>query len=231
MKWHYASNGQQMGPVSDEELAQLTRSGAIQADSLIWTEGMPEWQPLATAAPHLAPGSGVPMADKATTIQQMREGVSPAATGSTEYAGFWIRFGAWMIDYIILTIISTILIVIGGVTAGVSGMVEQLEQSGEPDPAVIAGVLIFYAAIFVIVFGYKIVMVGKWGATVGKMAVGLKVITADGGKVSYMRATGRAFAEILSGMILYIGYIIAGFDDEKRSLHDHICGTRVVFKR
>ena len=53
---------------------------------------------------------------------------------------------------------------------------------------------------------------------------------ADGSKISYQRAFGRAWADILSGMICYIGYIIAGFDKEKRALHDHICQTRVIYK-
>ncbi len=62
------------------------------------------------------------------------------------------------------------------------------------------------------------------------MALGLKVITADGDKVSYLKAFGRYFAEIVSGIILCIGYIMAAFDDEKRTLHDRICNTRVVKK-
>ena len=78
--------------------------------------------------------------------------------------------------------------------------------------------------------GYQIFFVGKYAATPGKMACGLRVVTADGGKVGFGLATGRAFAEMLSGMICYIGYIIIAFDDQKRALHDHICSTRVVYK-
>jgi uncharacterized RDD family membrane protein YckC len=55
-------------------------------------------------------------------------------------------------------------------------------------------------------------------------------VTATGGKVSYPRALGRFFAKILSSLICLIGFIIAGFDSEKRALHDRICDTRVVFK-
>ena len=63
------------------------------------------------------------------------------------------------------------------------------------------------------------------------MACGLKVVDADGNKISYGRALGRGFAEILSGLICDIGYIIAAFDNpQKRSLHDHICSTRVIYK-
>ncbi len=231
MNWHYAHNGQQQGPVSDAELAQLVQSGTLKTDSLIWAEGMADWQPVSAAAPHLAAGTGSPMANKETAVQQMREGVYGAAAGGVEYAGFWIRFGAWMIDYVIISIVSIVLLTVGGISAGLSGMMEGLEAGDEPDPAIIIGVLVFYGILILFVFCYKVFMVGKWGATVGKMAVGIKIVTADGGKVSYLRATGRLFAEILSGMILYIGYILAGFDEEKRSLHDHICATRVIMKR
>jgi len=70
---------------------------------------------------------------------------------------------------------------------------------------------------------------GRYGATPGKMAVKIRVVTPDGGPISYGRATGRFFADILSGMICYIGYLMVAFDKEqRRALHDHICGTRVV---
>jgi uncharacterized RDD family membrane protein YckC len=60
------------------------------------------------------------------------------------------------------------------------------------------------------------------------MVLGLKVVTANGGLISVGRAFGRYFAQILSGLILGIGYIMAAFDEQKRALHDHICGTRVI---
>lgn len=77
---------------------------------------------------------------------------------------------------------------------------------------------------------YTIFFNGRYGATPGKMACKLRVVTADGQPIGYGRATGRFFAEILSGIICNIGYIIAAFDDQKRSLHDHICSTRVIRK-
>jgi uncharacterized RDD family membrane protein YckC len=71
-------------------------------------------------------------------------------------------------------------------------------------------------------------MVGKYGATLGKMAAKIRVVTADGGKVSYGRATGRYFAKLLSAFTCLIGFIMAAFDEEKRALHDRICNTRVI---
>ena len=81
-----------------------------------------------------------------------------------------------------------------------------------------------------IAVGYETLMIGKYGATLGKMAAKVRVVTAEGGKVSYARALGRYFSKILSGMICAIGYIMAAFDEEKRALHDRICNTRVVLK-
>jgi uncharacterized RDD family membrane protein YckC len=57
------------------------------------------------------------------------------------------------------------------------------------------------------------------------------VVTPSGGKINYGLACGRFFAEIASAMILYIGYIMVGFDEEKRALHDRICNTRVIRSR
>jgi hypothetical protein len=52
----------------------------------------------------------------------------------------------------------------------------------------------------------------------------------DGSNLSYGRSAGRHFAKYISGLTLWIGYIMAGVDEEKRSLHDRICDTRVIKK-
>ena len=77
---------------------------------------------------------------------------------------------------------------------------------------------------------YDTWFIGKYGATPGKMACKLKIVVEDGSRVSYLRAFGRHFAKYLSAMILLIGYIMAAFDDQRRTLHDRICETRVVRK-
>jgi hypothetical protein len=57
MNWHYSTNGQQLGPVSDAQLDQLLNSGQINGDTLVWREGMENWQPLSTVRV-VAPGGG-----------------------------------------------------------------------------------------------------------------------------------------------------------------------------
>ena len=67
-------------------------------------------------------------------------------------------------------------------------------------------------------------------ATLGKMAVGIKVVRTDGSRISLMRGIGRYFASLLSGLILGIGYLMAAFTEKKQGLHDIICDTFVVDK-
>src|SRR2546428_8197859 len=68
MNWYYVDGGQQAGPVNDPELAALVQNGKVQADTLVWHEGMSNWQPyrevkpselrLSTAPPVAVPGGG-----------------------------------------------------------------------------------------------------------------------------------------------------------------------------
>ena len=145
------------------------------------------------------------------------------------------RFLAIIIDTIILGVASAIITIPLGLAMGGVG----LQLSNNPDPsqvmAVLPGIMGMVGMSFLIrlalSLAYEVYFLTTKGATPGKMAVGLKVTTADGGPISVGLAVGRYFAKILSSLTLCIGFIIAGFDREKRSLHDHICGTRVVYTR
>ena len=139
-----------------------------------------------------------------------------ALPGRMQYAGFWIRAGAKIIDWIIL----------GVVQMGFSLILPIMARSGNGVAAAIA-LNVFQLAVAAV---YSTFFLGRYGATIGKMACQIKVVTDTGEPVTYLRALGRHFAEMLSSLILGIGYIMAGFDDEKRTLHDRICSTRVVRK-
>ena len=67
-------------------------------------------------------------------------------------------------------------------------------------------------------------------ATLGKMALDMKVTDDEGNRISFGRATGRYFAKILSALILLIGFIMVAFTDRKRGLHDMIAGTLVEIR-
>ncbi len=158
---------------------------------------------------------------KPVFMQKLAEGAQ-IRTGAVQYAGFWIRFGAKFVDGIILSLFLIPAFIFGAVSAA-RGDGEQFGAFQLLQVALQLGYLVLNGV-------YNIFFIGKYGATPGKMLFRLRVVTAEGAAVTYGRATGRFFAEIISGMICYIGYIIAGFDDEKRALHDHICSTRVIVK-
>jgi uncharacterized RDD family membrane protein YckC len=80
----------------------------------------------------------------------------------------------------------------------------------------------------VIALTYTVYFQVRNEGTPGKRLLGLRVVRADGSRLSGWRAAGRYAAEQLSGMTFLVGYVMAAFDDEKRSLHDFICDTRVV---
>src|SRR5580704_5698921 len=147
--------------------------------------------------------------------QKLREGV--AAESTFVYAGFWIRFVAVLIDGVILY---------------VAGMVVQLPLAGllrsSQTDVMLLGAGIAYLIEMAIGATYEGVFVSRFAATPGKMALNLKVVRADGSPVSLGRAFGRYFAKVLSGLILCIGFIMAGFDSQKRGLHDMLCDTRVI---
>jgi uncharacterized RDD family membrane protein YckC len=160
-------------------------------------------------------------------VQKLKEGAATPflPVQNLVYAGFWIRFAARFIDGLIAFAVVTVPILLVSFFMGVS-------QGPNSSPSGTQILLQVVLQIFGFFFGiaYNTFFVGRYAATPGKMAVGIKVVAPDGSRINYMRAFGRAWADILSSMTCFIGYIIAAFDDEKRALHDHICTTRVVYK-
>jgi uncharacterized RDD family membrane protein YckC len=130
----------------------------------------------------------------------------------TNYAGFWIRFGAAFIDGLI-TIAAGVIILYatGGSFANQSPIYNLIN--------IIIGWL--YAAAM---------ESSDRQATLGKIAVGIKVTDMNGDRISFGKATGRHFAKIISAIILLIGYIMAAFDAKKQALHDKMAGTLVLNK-
>lgn len=154
-------------------------------------------------------------------VQKLREGVTVG--GDMVYAGFWIRVGAKIIDVIILWAAGFAVSFLGGLfLAGAHS------SRGQIPTRFLAGSILMAMITWSIHIAYPTYFLGKYSATLGKMACGLKVVRPDGEKISYARACARFFAEFLSSIILGIGYLMVAFDEERRALHDRICDTRVV---
>ena len=128
----------------------------------------------------------------------------PVAAPAVQYGGFWIRFVAYLIDWIFVGIISG---VIAGVSLGPAGIV----------------------AFLVVPWLYEALMLSSEPrATLGKMALGMVVTDVGGARLTFGRATGRHFAKYLSAFILCIGFIMAAFTARKQALHDMIADTLVM---
>jgi uncharacterized RDD family membrane protein YckC len=157
---------------------------------------------------------------KPVFFQRIKEGV--AMRGTLVYAGVGRRFAAILVDGIILLMVIIVpLMILMGVMVGLTA---KSNNGAMPAWFMVPMLLLEYG----LPAAYEIFFIGKYGATPGKMLLKVKVVSPDGGKISYARSTGRYFAKILSGMILYIGFLMAFWDDEKRALHDRICQTRVI---
>jgi len=150
------------------------------------------------------------------------------ATG-VKYAGFWIRFLAYLIDGFILAI--PIMIIQFVFLMGTTGITYGLGDSSAGAAAGLGLTLISSLASMLIYVAYFALMESsKNQATLGKMALGLKVTDLEGNRLTLGRAVGRNLARYLSMFILYIGYFMIGFTEKKQGLHDMIAKTYVVKK-
>jgi len=248
MTWYYMRGDEQIGPLDDAEFGASVERGEIRGDTPVWREGMPKWDswanvPAGTTETPPVPSEGIASCAecggsfstddmvrygdswvcatcKPVFFQRLREGA--ALPGAMRYAGFWIRFCAFFVDTIILMMIASALSIIVGASFSMT----------QPRPGALfpVSLLILQGIILLIRIAYFTVFVGKFGATPGKMACGLRIVRPDGSKLTYLRAFARFFASGVSALILFIGFLMVAFDSERRGLHDRMCDTRVVRK-
>jgi uncharacterized RDD family membrane protein YckC/Tfp pilus assembly protein PilE len=158
-------------------------------------------------------GAQLPLSSGATP------GAAPAAVTTGVYAGFWKRFAAFILDYIIVVVLAMM-------AGAVIGLVYGIGAGAPSDDAAsglgaVAGFLVWWLY-------YALMESSATQATLGKMALGIRVVDREGNAISFGRATGRNLAKFLSGMILMIGYLMAGFTARKQALHDIVAGCLVV---
>jgi len=154
---------------------------------------------------------------------------------SWHYGGFWMRFGARMIDGIVLGVP---LLILAAVL--IPNLIRTQGAASNPALAGIAAFgVTFFLCYFVALICYEVLFLRYRGATPGKMACGLKVVRADGGGLGWGASIGRfvMWNVVTSGIpylnliLMLISGIMTGTDGEKRALHDRVCDTRVVYKQ
>ncbi len=150
-----------------------------------------------------------------------------AANDGPIYAGFWKRLVAYVIDWIVLYVVFVAASLVLGPVLGpgfdTDAMTGRELMRSKPWLFLVLGAIPWLY--------YALMESSARQATVGKLALGIRVIDLSGRRISFLRATARFFGRIVSSMIFGIGYLMAAFTARKQALHDMIAGCLVVNKR
>ena len=134
-----------------------------------------------------------------------------------QYAGFWKRYWAFTIDTIALSIVCMILLYLLDAVGAVKAVL-RIKLFFDSDS-------LWTVVGWVYFCGFES---SRWQATPGKIALGIRVIDYEGKQISLFRATVRHFSKVTSGLILFIGFFMAGFTKYKQALHDIFAKCLVV---
>jgi uncharacterized RDD family membrane protein YckC len=161
---------------------------------------------------------GLQLPEKAGSVSVMR------------YGGFWVRLLASLIDSMLLGVLTSIITTpfLLSYMGQFSDSSSSFATDGTVDSSFWTLYFILVAATFIVQMAYQTIAVGKWGRTVGKVALGLKVVKPDGSRVSYWRALGRSLAYYLNQITFGLTYLMIAFTHKKRGLHDYIADTVVI---
>lgn len=155
---------------------------------------------------------------------------SAPAASPLDYAGFWNRLAAAIIDFIITAVATGV--ILGPIFAFL--VLSNMGELGDPADAGMPFPMLQVVSNLASLVGswlyFALMESSRFQGTLGKLAVQIKVTDLDGNRISFGRATGRHFGKIVSGMILMIGYIMVAFTERKQGLHDIMAGCLVVRK-
>ncbi|HEX9687347.1 MAG TPA: RDD family protein [Burkholderiales bacterium] len=138
------------------------------------------------------------------------EDIDLAASTELEYAGFWSRVAALIVDNAVVTIFGLALLIAAGLV-------------GE-GAVVIANLLYLVIAILY----WPLMESSERQATIGKQLLGIQVVDANGARLNFVRALLRNLAKILSSLPFGLGFLLAAFTAKKQALHDLITKCLVV---
>ena len=136
------------------------------------------------------------------------------------YAGFWKRCAAYLLDSLIFSIPTLIL---------QSAFINPELYFEDAHAFLIPYISFNIAIIFMVWIYFAAFESSSKQATPGKMALGIKVTDLNGRRIGFGKATGRFFGKYLSGFII-IGLIMVAFTEKKQGLHDMMAGCLVVNK-
>jgi uncharacterized RDD family membrane protein YckC len=173
-----------------------------------------------------APGAPIGSAPVASTP------ATASARRPVAYAGFWLRVVAILIDSIVVTAAARILLFPFFAALGMRMAFFHHWPMAPGEILALLGAMIWLIAIMSVVkwLYFSLLESSAWQATLGKKALGLMVTDLNGWRISFARASGRFFGKLISALILWIGFMMAGFTEKKQALHDIMAGTLVIRK-
>jgi uncharacterized RDD family membrane protein YckC len=194
--------GERVGPFALEEINRQLAAGILQPTDLGWSEVSPGWKPLLSFTGVLMPG--------AASSSAMAVAIATPLHGPTrEYAGFWIRLAAGMIDAIALGVVVMLLVL--------------LFPSANEKMSILRNV----TAALLCFFYMPVMWASGFEATLGQRLLGLQVLRTNGAPISFARALKRAFGVLISIAPLGFGFIVIGFSNRKLAWHDRMAETCV----
>lgn len=228
-------NGERNGPYAETDVRQWLRDGQVGSEDLGWYEGLTDWQPLGVLFPEdnagaTGTGTAAPPPIAARPLPQ-------TTTASLEdYAGFWKRVGAYLIDAVVLYLPNLVVQRMMGSAAAEAKFMQAREAAGSDFNAAMVAMQQYYhdllpalLVISVITWLYfALCESSAWQGTLGKLALGIRVTDMQGARISLPRALGRYPAKYLSAFIFCIGFLMVAWTSRKQGLHDLIAGTLVL---
>jgi uncharacterized RDD family membrane protein YckC len=206
MELYISRDGARSGPYSLEQVNRQLAAGTLSPHDLGWSESSPGWKPLLSFAGVIVPGGASSTA--------ARIGLATPVPGALpQFAGFWIRGLALMIDVLII-----------GSLVFLLGLWIPAPAAESVSPLLLGAIL----QILLVLLYMPVLWFSPLQATVGQKLCHLRVTDGFGGKITFGRGLLRAFAMVPSGLLLGIGFLMAAFTERKRSLHDMLADTCVV---
>lgn len=227
--WHYADTlRRQHGPLAADELRARFERGELERTTLVWRAGMSAWQPLEACAGEL----GIVPPPAAAVLPAPE----PAAPGEREvvYAGLWRRAAASIIDSFVTSMLAYALLIPLMLGVGLSlGMLAGRTESASAGASVLFVVLAYGISLLLPAIYFGWMQATAHQASLGKLAVGIKVARGNGDRIGFWRGFLRCLAyTLLTLLTCGIGAVVtafmAGLTRRKQAPHDFFCDTLVV---
>ncbi|MHB9098838.1 MAG: RDD family protein [Syntrophales bacterium] len=145
-----------------------------------------------------------------------------------QYGGFWRRYIAYLIDKVVLYLVSLFLLVVGILALGHRVSLDRIMATGDLPRGMGLFAVVYAVAMFITDMIYFTWFHGSVGQTPGKMLLGLRVIQASGEKMTFGIAFLRWVGSLVSALFLWLGYLWIAIDWKKQGWHDKIAATLVV---